>query len=586
MNPDSAVKAGTNRELIALKAGVPADAEFLRIEALPRRAWTKRQARRAAREMTARLRKPHGQQELWTDQAVALSEIEWYGGIVGGIKVSGGKTLISLLAPTLLSHLRNPLLLTPSKSIKSGKVLAAYKEAAEHWNIRSDIQWCSYELLQRKEYANYLEKTQTQLIILDEAHHAGRHNSSRTKRIERYLRKHPDCVIIVLSGSLIASRVVDDSARLCYWALRDDGPLPRSRQTQRFWRLALETPVKAKPGALRRFCNDGELTLEGVGRRYRETPAVCISNGKDLISSALVCETELVTLKNERVLEAFANIRAGREPGGDASLDTDGGRTWLTAQTLALGFYYVLDPTPPSDWLDAMRNWASYCREYIADERNDCDTEAQVIAELEDSDEVPWPWGEWRDQRYDHKLTRKAVWLGTERLDAAREWMRAHKHGIVWTQFRAFGRELARHAPYYGAHARDVGGDRGYITDHKRGTPCAASIKVCSEDLNLQHTFHQNLFVAPPATGAWLEQAIARTHRFGQKETEVTAHFWLACAENAANIQIARLREKQAARMDGHMRRKLLIADWIEHNSKIPSNDAWKTKRIAKALIK
>ena len=579
----SVPRPNTIRERVALNAGVPRDKELTRILALPRRVWSEVRTRRVVTELTAKYKRKRGTQELWPEQAVALTEIERYGGIAGGIKVSGGKTLISFLAPSVLAHLDRPLLLCPSKSIKTGKVAAAYKAARRHWKVRKDITWLSYELLQRKEYADYLERTQPKILILDEAHWAGRWNSSRTKRISRYLKAHPDVVCIVLSGSLIASRVVNDSLRLCWWARRKRSPLPRpgksGKSTARYWGMALELPARCKPGALRAFCNGDEKTLKGVGRRYRQTPGIVISSGKSNIGASLSLETEYVKITDQRVIDAVGNVRAGRMPDGTELLDPDGSNTWSTVQTLALGFYYVYDPPPPARWLRAYRNWCSYSREVIADEDNDLDTEAQVIACVDDN---CWPYLDWIAVRDDYKLTRKAIWLSDDRVTAAQAWMRSHKHGIVWTQFKAFGQRLS---PYYGAQAMDRASGR-YILQHERGHACCASIKVCGEDLDLQHIFYQNLYPTPPASGSWHDQTIARTHRYGQLEGEVSARYWLACTENRNALSVARAREEAAAEMDGHMQRKLLIGEWTEGRQPAQrGNPLWQGKKIARALM-
>ena len=538
--------------------------------------------RRVAAELTRELKRKRGTQELWPEQGVALYEIKKYGGIAGGIKVSGGKTLISFLAPSVLEHLERPLLLCPSKSIKTGKVAAKYKEARKHWQVRRDITWLSYELLQRKAYVDYLETYQPKLIILDEAHHAGRYKSSRTRHIDRYLAAHPDVVCIVLTGSLIASRVVNDSLRLCYWARRLRTPLPLpNTSTARYWRMALELPARCKPGALKSFCTGDETARQGVGKRYRQTPGIVCSSGKSNIGASLYCETEIVTIKSQQLIDAVGNVRNGRMPDGSELLDPDGSNTWSTVQQLALGFYYVADPPPPLPWLRAYRNWCAYCREVISDENNTCDTESAVADSLDLSSDDCWPWTDWVAVRDSYKRKRKAVWLSNERVLAAQVWMRGHKHGIVWTQFKAFGQRLS---PYYGSGARDHVSGR-YITEHSRGHACCASIKVCSEDLDLQYLFHENLFVAPPATGAHQEQALARTHRFGQPEGEVTARYWLACTENRNALKIARAREAAAAELDGHMQRKLLIAEWSEDKRKPNKGTLWSGKKIAQALM-
>jgi hypothetical protein len=577
-------KPNTINEAVALRHGVPRDSELTRIIALPRRVWSEAQTRRVAAKLTTRFKRKQGTQELWPEQGVALREIEKYGGIAGGIKVSGGKTLISFLAPSLYPQLERPLLICPSKSVKTGKVLTKYREARAHWKVRKDITWISYHALQSKAFANYLDTYKPQIIILDEAHHAGRYNSSRTKRISRYIAANPGVLVIVLTGSLIASRVVNDSLTLCYWARREQSPLPlpttAGRTTARYWRMALELPARCRPGVLRELCNRDERTLAGVGRRYRQTPGIVCSSGKSNIGASMLCETEIVTIRDQRIIDAVGNVRAGRMPDGSELLDPDGSNVWSTTQTLALGFYYAVDPAPPSSWLRAYRNWCAHCRETLADESNTFDTERQYSDTLERGE--CWPWDDWCEVRNNYRVQRKAVWLSDERLRATRAWMRAHKHGIVWSQFKAFGQALD---PYYGSHARDAK-TRKYILQHPKGTACVASVKVCSEDLDLQYLFYENLFPAPFATGAWHEQACARTHRYGQPEGEVTARYWIACTENKNALSVARAREAAAATLDGHTQRKLLIAEWSEARHKIDKgNPLWQGKKISSALM-
>lgn len=565
--------------------GVPVDDEFKRIDALPRRRWTKHQKQRLQLKLTERLKAPHGARVLWEDQAVALQEIEWYGGIVGGVRVSGGKSTIGFLAASMLPDVPQPLLITPSKSIKTGKVQRAYDEERKHWRVRDDYAWYAYEHLQRDGGLDYLFNLKPGIVILDEAHWAGRYDTRRTSRIHKYKEAYPHVVIIVLSGSLIASRVVNDSLTLCHWARRQHSPLPlpTAKATQRFWKLALDIPQRTEPAALRRWCGPGESTVAGVGRRYYETPGVVCSAGKNVIGTTLNASTELVRLTEPSVLRAFDAIRNGNQPDGRRIFDADGKSTWLQAQTIALGFYYVYDPEPPTDWLDAKRNWTSYCREHIASTDCDCDTENRVKEHIRASGDECWPLEDWELVAHKYKLRRKAVWLSRSRVDATQRWMDRHKTGLVWCQFRAFGEALAP-KPYYGSQARCRGSGK-YITDHVKGTAAAASIKVCSEDLNLQHQFTECLYVAPPATGAWIEQSCARFHRFGQPEPEVNMHFWIACAENRDNLAVAKAREKAAAAMTGDYSRKMLIADWTKEKLKDLEGPQWQTTKISKALM-
>lgn len=575
-------------ERILLRNGVPNDAEFERIDKLPRRSWTTKQAMSAVRRLTESLRSKRGSRVLWPDQAIALTEIGYYGGTVCGIRVSGGKTTIAFLAGTCLHDCPRPLLIAPSKSIRTGKVAAAYAEERKHWRVRSDYSWLSYHDLQRKDARQHLDNLRPGIIIFDEAHHVGRYDSRRTRVIRDYLKRYPEVPCIVLTGSLIASRVDSDALELSYWSRNKHSPLPypAAANTRRFWKLALGVPQRLQPGALRRWCSNGEATVTGLGRRYYETPGIVCSAGENVIGTSLTAEAELIRLTEPKILEAFEHIRSNRGPDGGELLDTDGSNTWLVAQTLALGFYYVLDPKPPADWLDAYRNWCAYCREHIRDTACACDSEATTRQHVLGSETDCWPLDEWLLVKDKYHKSRKAVWLDTSRLDAVSRWMDTHKHGIVWSQFRGFSQALATRAnvPYYGSHARDAATGK-YITQHPAGRPCIASIKTCSEDLNLQKQFYQNLFPAPPATGAWQEQAIARTHRFGCSWPEVSVDYWVACAENRDNMTVAKLRERNAASMTGDPSRKLLCADWTLPAYRKLEGPQWTKTKIARKLM-
>ena len=93
-------------------SGAPAvgrSAEYERIAALPRRAYSADEADALAALLTARLHQPDGRATLLPIQALALTEALRVGGLFGPIAAGAGKTLISLLLPIFLRSTR-PLL--------------------------------------------------------------------------------------------------------------------------------------------------------------------------------------------------------------------------------------------------------------------------------------------------------------------------------------------------------------------------------------------------------------------------------------------------------------------------------------------
>lgn len=574
--------------------GVPACAEWQRIDKLPRRVWSDEEAEELIETMTALLKTPAGSMRLWRDQAIALYEIAEQRGLIGGIRVSGGKSWIAMLAPTVLDAVR-PMIVVPSKSIKSGKIDKAYQNARKHWQINPDIQWVSYEMIQNLNYADLLLKYRPDCVVADESHKWGRENSSqdtaRTARVQRFI---DDCKanqrhvpFVLLSGTFMASHVVWDIARACEWALGEGSPLPRTDSAKKDWADALEVDPsysqklaargedprpRMAAGALTRWCDTGEPDLDelrkGFGARFTQTPGVVVSSG-EAIGQSLIIDVKVNAEHDDVIEQAFVKLRG--DPKNDVPPMTpddwivvDAPQIWVLAQALELGFYYKADPRPPAEWMLARKVWASYCRERM--KRGDIESELQVANECrayaKEGIEIP-AWEEWIAIRPTFKLNVVAEWLSDRRVDQAAAWLKKHK-GLCWTQFRPFGERLStkHRIPFFSADACDIEGNS--ILEYPGG-PAIVSIAACSEDLDLQDRWHSNLVVAPPSSGKDWEQFLARTHRYGQPKPEVTCEVWVGCIEGAEALEKARAKESAVASSSLDDARKLLIADWNDN---------------------
>lgn len=570
--------------------GVPACGEFQRISALPRRVWHEQpDLEELVDLLTEEYKTPEGTQRLWPIQAVALCEIADTGGLVGGIRVSGGKTLVSLLAPTVLDAKR-AMIFVPSKSIRSGKCQRAYDMAREHWRIRNDIQFVSYEMLQTAEYVDLLEKYRPDIVIADEAH-KWRRDSARSSRAKRFREGTGAQVpFILLSGTLMAGHIVKDVAKLCDWALGAGSPAPRTSKAQKDWADALEVDsgwnaadgeprARMAPGALLQWCEPEEkLSLDGVrrayGRRYTQTPGVIVSSG-DAIGQTLTIECHLNAEHDKAVEDAFVLLRGKPHPDPEKSIPpkapdgwilVDAPVIWQVAQCLELGFYYRPNPRPPEEWTLARQAWASYCRERIRANEADggtVDSELRVANECRAMDEPPTEWTEWIAVRDSFELQVEPVWLSERRVDQAGEWLKKHE-GLCWTQFKAFGQKLSQkfNIPFFASDACDIEGNS--ILEYPGG-PAIVSVAACSEDLDgLQDKWHRNLYVCPMSTGQQWEQSLARTHRVRQRAEEVIADVWVGCIENHEAIEKARAKESAVAIASLDDARKLLVAEWVD----------------------
>lgn len=530
--------------------------ELRRVAAIPRREWSKEDAEALAVEMTQLLKTDSGSMSLRPFQAVALHDLCAYGGLVGMGRVGIGKTLISFLAPYVTESLR-PLLVIPANlREKTKKDVYNYKE---HWEISSLMAVESYQKLSRSSFAFYLMLTKPDLLIFDEAHHLKNTKAAVTRRVKRYLeacnldrklaeenpnhvREYPDPKIVLLSGTF-TNRSLKEYWHLLKWVLpRAQVPLPLELAELDMWCCAIDEKVKAgnrvKPGALEKLFNAEERTLmadgkglaaarRAYGRRLVQTPGVVATTETFSGSRLTVDAIQLELPKNVRT--AFTLLRDAWElPDGQPM--SDGTMVAKAAKELALGFFYVWDPWPPKEWMDARKGWFQFVRRVLARNKQGLDTEEQVknaVLEGLYPHEALAAWVQVKDTFVPNVVP---IWIDDFAVDAAADWANKNK-GIVWVYHTAFGLRLAEKTgmQYYGEGGFSA--DGSFIEEHPKGQSMIASISANKEGKNLQ-AWCKNLMVHPPSSGAWWEQTIGRTHRDGQQETLVTFEMFASCIEH------------------------------------------------------
>jgi hypothetical protein len=115
--------------------------DLARVAALPRRPV-------AADDELVALLSNHFGGSLRPAQARALSELHDFGGLLAPMKVGSGKTLVTLLAPTLLGAVR-PLLIVPAKlRDKTTAEAKAYRKRGWRIGVMPVVE--SYERLGRE----------------------------------------------------------------------------------------------------------------------------------------------------------------------------------------------------------------------------------------------------------------------------------------------------------------------------------------------------------------------------------------------------------------------------------------------------
>lgn len=512
--------------------GVADNDELRRVIDLPRRQW----ADGDHDWLSDALATPGGTQQLRPIQAAALVELGTEGGLFAPVRVGGGKTLISLLAP-VVSFAARPLLLVPAALIgKTRHDEAAYRA---DWQLGPWIKIMSYELLGRAQAADTLTEWQPDLIIADEAHRLKNPRAACTRRVRRYMREHPETKFVAMSGT-ITKRSILDYAHILHWCIQPGAaPLPRGYNDLELWADALDERKgqlrRADPGALKRLCDVPELELWDAGeqrraarlafrRRLQDTPAIICSDETPIDASITISDLNPRQDLPE-IDAAFRTLRSTWET-PDGWPIVDGLAMFRHARELALGFYYVWDPRPPREWLEARKEWAAYAREILRHSQT-LDSELQVREAYADSPECR-AWVAIRDSFEPNTVP---VWLTDDVIDVCAKWMDRTGRGIVWTEHTCFAERLSQltRTPYHGRQGLDANGRA--IEQASRTLPLIASIASNGTGRNLQ-AWNRNLITSMPANGLQTEQLIGRTHRDGQEADTVSFEILTTCAEH------------------------------------------------------
>lgn len=449
---------------------------------------------------------------LFAAQVEALRDCYLVGGLVAPMRCGSGKTLVTLLLPTLLGS-RSPVLIAPADLVKAKK-LAPSKTAREfaeyrlNWNVRLP-RLVSYEEMGREDRNDLLYKIAPDLIMLDEAHvyqtrKRNARSSAMARRIARARRElQPRPVFVCLSGTFITSRLMDYAPAMVD-CLGTRAPVSVDEVEASRWGQALDRDV----GGMNRLELGALSTVPGGFHAWmRETRGIVSTPGKDCDASIEISAWEPETPPALReVIDGVAE--SGMRPDGEMLEDLEI-PNYLSQ--LALGFFYYWDPLPPDWWLLPRRSWLAYARDVLDQERDGFDSEGQLrnalasgrLRDTDGSDRLA-RWLAVCDQFEPNKVTR---WLDGSIMEQAAASVQG-TDTIVWTRLRAAGlrlRELG--IPYYdGGTAPEL---------HDPHVPITCSIKAHSIGKNLQART-RSLVLTPMGKAQLWEQLIARTHRMGQ----------------------------------------------------------------------
>lgn len=521
---------------ITSKCGIQPDADLARVLALPRRGEPPTEA------LSVALRRPGSTAVLRPAQASALLELWERRGLFAPMRVGSGKTLVTLLAPTILAAQRPVLMVPASLRAKTRRDFAVYYA---DWHVRLPT-IISYEEMGRPDRERRLIDLSPDLLILDEAHKARNLDAAVTRRVRRCLETCQP-VVAALSGTLITDTLLDYH-HLAVWALGDNAPVPIRRSVAERWGQALDRDVgmlqRLHPGAL-------ELLPGGFHEHFRTRRGVVPTPGSDCDASIQISRwwPELPLPVREAIEKT---TRTGARP-DDELLDELELPDCLSQ--LSLGFYYRWDPEPPKWWLRPRRAWAAYIRAVLDEHLDGLDSASQVVAAVERGDAPAAVEGAqllegWRAVK--HRFTPNPVPVWLDRSIVTQAIKHAGTGTLIWTRYRAVGDELQRQGvPYFGGGTTPLSEGR---------TPIGLSIQAHGTGRNLQ-AWHRNLVLTPPANADAWEQLIGRTHRAGQAADVVEVSIIDAVPYHEDVISRVRSEARAVSKAFG-FEHKLVIADW------------------------
>lgn len=529
------------------KPPVVASEDYRRVRALPVRDPDTYYPKDLVEKMSAALRVPGSKALLREVQARALYDLARGKKGFYPIRVGGGKTLISFLAPRVLGSSRC-LLVTKAALLE--KTDREWRKAKEDWQVARHLQFRSYEKLGRVSGATDLEMMKPDLIIADEAHCLKNPRAAVTRRFARYMATHPNTRFIPMTGTLMKNSV-KDFAHLMAWAMRETSVLPGDKGELEAWAGALDeglNPVSRRsPGVLldlMRIPDDGSDDDDNSRRarkvffaRANATEGIIVADAQDdyqgsLLIEGIEYEPNAATEKNFQILRDTMCKPDGWALG-------DAMQVWAEARRLAVGVHYAWDPAPPEAWLQARKLWAACVRDTLKSPRADAlgwDSELQVTTavlsgQLEDEYGLL---ADWQAIKPTFTIDPKPVWHDDTALNLCAKWLTERPRGICWVEHRFFGFQLAKNTglPYFGPKGLDAKGN--FIED--ADGPIIASVAANSNGRNLQFKWCDNLVTAPPADSERWEQMMARTHRYKQPADSVSVDVLIGCREHLESI--------------------------------------------------
>lgn len=478
-------------------------------------------------------------------QADALWVIHKERGLVAPIGVGGGKTLITYLAPLALGAKRVVIMLR--KADVRGYEIETAKYARHFLDVDAEVTVVPYNMLSDPRASELLESLKPEAIVCDEAHNLANPSSARTVRFTRYLDAHPDTRLVLMSGTMFKTSIMD-VAPLARYALGEGSPLPRHGIHLDAWSHVLDPRGMASESEhlwFRRVIDWAGVEEAGTKiETARRAAHVRLASAPGVVFTATQSTDVPLTINKIRVpapvdlAERIEEVKASRVSPDGENVITDDMHLVDTMRCMATGFYnrWAWEEIGGKDeeWLTRRAAWSRALNiERMGNSRPNYDSPkligdavlARLFAEPELADRLSLYFArrQWFEVEDRPAPPVKSVWLDKYLIDWTLETYR-DKPVILWYSSIAVGEELAaRGVPTYGEGTWLEG----------PGRLVAASIQVHGTSRNLQAWSHA-VVIEPPSGGTAWEQMLGRLHRAGQ-ERPVTFDVLLPhrCVEQA-----------------------------------------------------
>jgi hypothetical protein len=557
--------------------------EFARVVALP----LEQQAAEFARFARPRDQGGEGCPILMRpEQAVMLYEAYHCKGLFASAAVGVGKTLVSWLLSLILGAQR-PVVLVPA-SVEA-KTHDDFRDLSRFWQSpRPTPQVITYEKLGNPQHAAMLcdcarctnathepavpGGLRPDLLIPDEAHRLRNPDAAVTRRVGRYMARHPETIYACMTGTPWR-KSLRNSAPQIIWALKWGAPLPLTYVDMQEWCEALDFSSREAPrdpGALtwlegidpkevETYEERLEIAARGFQKRMLSTPGFFQT---DKQSSDQPIYIRFLQAPDDPILdEAFHHFRKTATTLDGWDVD-DAFSSLRHGTEMGCGFYYAWDPRPPKYWLDARRAAYKFVQEQLGTSLGrghaPLDSSARVYRAFP-NDPILQDWKAKEPTFIPNTVARP---ITASVLGYATAWIKANGPALIWVQHDYVGNALSAMSgvPYFASKGLDAAGRD--IRKYSAKESAIVSLRSNSVGKNLQG-WNKTLVVGPPqAATDWEQGVLGRTHRQGQLNP-VHVDVILACAENLHAVNMA-YEEQWWVRSRGGAVGKLLIAnyDW------------------------